>query len=208
MMLEKEFVRLWLPITCFTIHSTDRQKCSIFNHILWLCAKIRGKWEETPWNREQWDVKMSLDLDTGAASLLLPLLLRTMKIKTFGAMVVEKPHFWLTIYQILIVLQFPHICKHTRKQMYCVRVGIPIYQFPSPTLAWEGAVSPILNCMGVYSIFPITKYKRGWSETWCLKVKAHICHVCHYYSDYTFMVPALEKMSFLHNIFGRKCAWS
>ena len=138
MMLEKEFVRLWLPITCFTIHSTDRQKCSIFNHILWLCAKIRGKWEETPWNREQWDVKMSLDLDTGAASLLLPLLW-TMKIKTFGAMVVEKPHFWLTNYQILIVSQFPHICKHTIGSRRIVWEWVfPFSNFPHPPWLWRG----------------------------------------------------------------------
>ena len=198
------------PLTCFTIHSTDRQKCSIFNHILWLCAKIRGKWEETPWNREQWDVKMSLDLDTAAASLLLPLLW-TMKIKTFGAMVVEKPHFWLTNYQILIVLQFPHICKHTRKQTYCMRVVFPFSNSPL-TLVWEeGAVSPILNCMGVYDkIFPITKYERGWSKMWCLKVKAQICHVCHDYSNYTFMVLALENREnkFFAQHFWQKCVSS
>ena len=141
--------------------------------------------------------------------LLLPLLW-TMKIKTFEAMVVEKPHFWLTNYQILIVLQFPHICKHTRKQTYCMRVVFPFSNSPL-TLVWEGAVSPILNCMGVYDkIFPITKYDRGWSKMWCLKVKAQICHVCHDYSNYTFMVLALENREnkFFAQHFWQKCVSS
>ena len=66
---------------------------------------------------------------------------KTMKIKTFGAMVVEKPHFWLTNYQILIVLQFPHICKHTRKQTYCVRVVFPFSNSPPHPGLGGGSVS-------------------------------------------------------------------